>query len=138
MRAKRIPFEQQLQLIMECRSSGLTDAQWCLEHNIKPSTFYNWVKRNQQKACAVIPDATGRKARQVPTSRQDVVRIDPKQLPVDEPVCTGSPVFTPAGCLSVPEHVLEIEMAGALLRITNDVSPGLLAQTIRIIRGMPC
>lgn len=33
---------------MECRSSGLSDYQWCMEHNINPSTFYNWVKKDQK------------------------------------------------------------------------------------------
>ena len=45
MRSKRIPVEEQYRLIMECRQSGLTDHQWCVEHDIKPGTFYNWVKR---------------------------------------------------------------------------------------------
>ena len=45
MRSKRIPAEEQYRLIMECRQSGLTDRQWDVEHDIKPGTFYNWVKR---------------------------------------------------------------------------------------------
>ena len=49
MRSKRIPAEEQYRLIMECRQSGLTDHQWCVEHDIKPGTFYNWVKRLRQK-----------------------------------------------------------------------------------------
>ena len=32
MRSKRIPAEEQYRLIMECRQSGLTDHQWCVEH----------------------------------------------------------------------------------------------------------
>lgn len=28
---------------MQCRTSGLTDHQWCLENNICPSTFYKWI-----------------------------------------------------------------------------------------------
>ena len=40
MRSKRIPVEEQYRLIMECRQSGLTDHQWCVEHDIKPGTFY--------------------------------------------------------------------------------------------------
>ncbi len=43
MRSKKIPAEEQYRLIMECRQSGLTDHQWCVEHDIKPGTFYNWV-----------------------------------------------------------------------------------------------
>ena len=53
MRSKRIPTEEQYRLIMECRQSGLTDHQWCVEHDIKPGTFYNWVKRLRQKGCVI-------------------------------------------------------------------------------------
>ena len=45
---------------MECRQSGLTDHQWCVEHDIKPGTFYNWVKRLCQKVVWIYrhqPDA---------------------------------------------------------------------------------
>ena len=52
MRSKRIPVEEQYRLIMECRQSGLTDHQWCVEHDIKPGTFYNWVRRLRQKGYA--------------------------------------------------------------------------------------
>ncbi len=58
MRSKRIPAEEQYRLIMECRQSGLTDHQWCVEHNIKPGTFYNWVKRLRQKGCVDLPAST--------------------------------------------------------------------------------
>ena len=42
---KYVPMSEQIKLINECRRSGLTDADWCREHNIPPSTFYTWVKR---------------------------------------------------------------------------------------------
>ena len=58
MRSKRIPAEEQYRLIMECRQSGLTDHQWCVEHDIKPGTFYNWVKRLRQKGCMDLPAST--------------------------------------------------------------------------------
>ena len=57
MRATRIPADEQFRLIMECRASGLTDHEWCLQNDIKPGTFYNWVKRLRQKGCREIPDA---------------------------------------------------------------------------------
>ena len=46
MRSKKMPAEEQYRLI-----SGLTDHQWCVEHDIKPGTFDNWVKRLRQKGC---------------------------------------------------------------------------------------
>ena len=45
MRAPRVPVEEQYRLIMECRKSGLSDHRWCLNNDINPGTFYNWVKR---------------------------------------------------------------------------------------------
>lgn len=33
MKAKRVSREEQLKLIMECRSSGLSDYQWCDEYS---------------------------------------------------------------------------------------------------------
>ena len=73
MRSKRIPTEEQYRLIMECRQSGLTDHQWCVEHDIKPGTFYNWVKRLRQKGCVDLPASTGR-TYCAPES-QEVVRV---------------------------------------------------------------
>lgn len=73
MRANRIPADEQYRLIMECRASGLTDHELCLQHDIKPETFYNWVKRLRQKCCPELSDATGRN---VP-HRQEVVKIEP-------------------------------------------------------------
>lgn len=139
MRAKPIPFDQQLQLIMECRSSGLTDYQWCQEHDINPGTFYNWVKRHRQKACSIIPGVEDRKmTHPVPSSRQEVVRIDPKQLPKELPEPFVPEQAAPLELPSASGHTLEIELDGAVLRVSNDISPGLLAQTLRILRGMPC
>ena len=40
MRAKRRTEQEQYEIIMECRQSGLSDHQWCLEHDINPGTFF--------------------------------------------------------------------------------------------------
>lgn len=57
---KRVIAGEQYKLILECRSSGLTDYQWCKDHGINPGTFYNWVKRLRKKACYDIPAPAGR------------------------------------------------------------------------------
>ena len=38
-RKNRVPMSEQLKLINQCRQSGLTDADWCRENGIAPSTF---------------------------------------------------------------------------------------------------
>ena len=47
--------EEWLQLITECRQSGLADNAWCAQNNIPLSSFYNAVTRLRKKAC-VIPE----------------------------------------------------------------------------------
>lgn len=49
----RTSAAQQLKLVMECRRSGKTDAQWCIENGIRPATFYNWVSRLRKRGCDI-------------------------------------------------------------------------------------
>ena len=68
MRSKRTTPEEQLRLITECHQSGLTDYEWCQQHNIKVSTFYAWVHRLKQSGEIDIPAV-------IPT----IVRKEPEQ-----------------------------------------------------------
>ena len=43
--------EHWLNLITQCRASGLTDRQWCIENRIPVSTFYYHVLALRKKAC---------------------------------------------------------------------------------------
>lgn len=42
---KRANLEEWSQRVAECRSSGLTAAQWCAENGIKEKTYYTWRRR---------------------------------------------------------------------------------------------
>ena len=55
MRSKRTSPQEQLRLITECHQSGLTDYEWCQQHNIKVSTFYAWVHRLKRSGEIDIP-----------------------------------------------------------------------------------
>ena len=57
MANKRLDYDKIYELVMQCRQSGLSDKQWCLDNNIAPSTFYYWIRRLQQKACYNLPEA---------------------------------------------------------------------------------
>ena len=55
MSKKRAPgrsLDEWMELVTECRQSGLTDAAWCNEHGISPSCFYNAVTRLRKKVSA--------------------------------------------------------------------------------------
>lgn len=47
--------EEWFNFLKECRSSGMSDKDWCIMHGIHPSTLYKVIKRLRQKTCN-IPD----------------------------------------------------------------------------------
>ena len=143
MRSKRTSPEEQQRLITECRQSGLTDYEWCQQHSIKVSTFYAWVHRLKQSGeidiPAVIPTVS-RKEAELP----DIVKIRiegerqiaavPKSVPASEP-----PLGSLSSVLAPPWNpVMEVIIRDVHLRVTNDVNPALLAETIRLLRDAGC
>ena len=110
MRLPRVPVEEQYRLIMECRQSGLSDHQWCLNNDINPGTFYNWVKRLRQNSCRDIPERN--------------------QLADQKDAAT--PIYF------VGTSTMELAIGNLKLCIPNGTDPMLLAQTIKILTEYAC
>lgn len=127
MRTSRFSAEDQYRLVMECRKSGLSDQQWCMNNDIKPGTFYNWVKRLREKECQDIPAAIGRTSNKL--VQQEVVRIERNQTPVMQLADTS------LGQLSTS---MELSIGNLTLKIPNGTDPMLLAQTIKILSECAC
>ena len=120
---------QQLKLVMECRRSGKTDAQWCIENGIRPATFYNWVSRLRKRGCD-IPESN-RNELELQAQHQDVVLLD---------VIPKSPtlVVNDKQSASVSSNSMFLEINGARLTIPNGADPSLLTQVILAMRGSLC
>lgn len=152
MRKPRVCRDEQLRLIQECRMSGMSDHQWCLQHDIRPGTFYNWVSRNKKRDDVYIPSPGGA-AEYWPEDRPDIVRIElnqnrsiatvqPAELSeaavvspsLSQPNSPGNSLY--ASLPSAP--VLELEMNGTKVKISNDVNPDLLVHVLEFLRGGIC
>lgn len=131
MSTPRRTANEQYQLIMECRNSGLSDYQWCTEHDINPGTFYNWVKRLRKKACFDIPPANGRDTYKA-APKQEIVKLE--VLPDIPAVMDSAPIETVQSFSSA----IEIRSGTVSVRISNDVDPRLLSQIIRCMTGNVC
>ena len=125
MRSPRVPAEEQYRLIMECRKSGLSDHQWCLNNDINPGTFYNWVSRLRKSNSVDIPDKNPVSA-YVPTD-QEVVKIEMNSLSASNAIDK-----------STDASVMELVIGNTGLRIPNGTDPMLLAKTIRILAELSC
>ena len=143
MRSKRTSPEGQHRLITECRQSGLTDYEWCQQHNIKVSTFYSWVHRLKKSGDINIPAVIPTVVRKEP-EQPDIVKIKiegEKQITTaPKPVLTLEPPAEtrPAMQTQSGYPVMEVIMSDVHLRVTNDVNPALLAETIRLLRSAGC
>ena len=145
MNNPKVSHDEQIRLIHECRTSGMSDNQWCLQHGIRPGTFYNWVSRIKKKGDVYIPDPGGA-AEYWPEAKPDIVQInlvreDTKSI--SDPQGNAkhivpSSTTQPENCITSPVPVMELELNGAKLRISNGIDPGLLLQVLQILRGTTC
>jgi len=135
MRAKSVAADEQYRLVMECRSSSLTDYQWCLEHDIKPGTFYNWVKHLRQKGYVIIPSA----ARNQNPVKQEMVEISIQKAsnPILEMEVVSEPLPGSAS-ISSEIPVIELLLLGAAVRIPQGTDADFLEQVLRTVRRTLC
>lgn len=125
--------EEWFRIINECRRSGLSDSQWCKQHDIRESTFFCAVSRLRKKAYAIpnrdkstdiLPDSL---------PKQEVIRIDiepePIQLSKPEPM-----QVMPATYLD-NSHTIEIDVHGINIRVFNSVDKELLKTVLSALGG---
>ena len=134
-RAPRRSLDDWMELVTECRQSGLTDAAWCNAHGISPSCFYNAVTRLRKKACQ-IPEPVGKASTLDLTShKQDVVQI------AIEPELSPAELFQDERSSSMyldNSHTIEVSMKDITVRISNDADPVLLTRTFRMLQEFSC
>ena len=145
MNTPKVSRDEQIRLIHECRTSGLSDNQWCLQHGIRPGTFYNWVSRIKKKGDVYIPDPGGA-AEYWPEAKPDIVQINlvregtksiADSQEIAKPIVPALP-SQPENSITSPAPVMKLELNGAKLRISNGIDPGLLLQVLQILRGAAC
>ena len=125
--------EEWFRIINECRRSGLSDSQWCKQHDIRESTFFCAVSRLRKKAYAIpnrdkstdiLPDSL---------PKQEVVRIDiepePLQLSKPEPMQVMPVTYLDNS------HTIEIDVHGINIRVFNSVDRELLKTVLSALGG---
>ena len=131
IRKTRVPMSEQLKLINQCRQSGLTDADWCRENGIAPSTFYNWVSRCRKAAADQVQEPSYGHL-ESPHPRQEVVPIE--IIPESKPEHLTTSAFKQHDLNLDNSHTIEISIKDLKIRITNETDPILLSRTLHMIR----
>ena len=125
--------EEWFRIINECRRSGLSDSQWCKQHDIRESTFFCAVSRLRKKAYAIPNRDKSIDILSDSLPKQEVVRIDiepePLQLSKPEPM-----QVMPATYLD-NSHTIEIDVHGINIRVFNSVDRELLKTVLSALGG---
>ena len=138
MSNKRVPgrsLDEWMELVNECRQSGLTDAAWCNEHGISPSCFYNAVTRLRKKACQIPDPAPKASTLDLTSHKQDVVQI------AIEPEISSAELIPNGRNSSMNldnSHTIEIEAKGLLIRMSNAIQPTLLKVLMDALKEPLC
>ena len=123
-----------MELIIQSRRSGFTDAEWCRDHEIPLSSFYNAVSRLRRKACS-IPDPSGSrhgKTLDLTAGSPDVVPVLIERRPEETPAVPGNDTYIDNS------HMVEILMGNTRIRIRNGADPLLLKAVITAVGRDSC
>ena len=132
MANKRLDYDKIYELVMQCRQSGLSDRQWCLDNNIVPSTFYYWIRKLQQRACYDLPETASRRENvPVAAARQDVVCVNIQADPAHEVKKIDTP-----GCLDAANVVLQY--GGIKIALADDFKEQTLKRVLLTLRETLC
>ena len=135
MRTKYRSREEQMHLILECRTSGLSDYQWCEQNGINKSSFYNWVNR-LRKAGYQFPDSKSKK-NSLPL-KQEVVKVEVRSTELEASSIIemqNAPISNSLTTQSDTLPAVEIQMAVTTIRFFNNTNPDLLKCTLECLGG---
>ena len=135
---KRVPersLDEWMDMVIQCRQRGLTDAAWCNKYGISPSCFYNAVTRLRKKACQIPEPAPKVNTLDLTSHKQDVVQIaiEPESSPAELIPDNGNrPMHLDNS------HTIEIEADGLLIRMSNEIKPVLLKVLMDTLKESLC
>lgn len=135
MRNRKRNLNEWMDIITECRQSGLSDAAWCESNGVSVNCFYNAVSRLRKKACE-IPESQGKTSIiDITSTKQDVVEVSiaPDVVPSKTLPCNEM-----SSRYLDNSHTIEIVADGMIIKLNNSVNPVLLEQILRSLRAPLC
>lgn len=115
--------EEWLNIIKECRTSGLCDKAWCQDHGIQPSKFYYHIRRLRAKACEITERDND------PHNTQQIQEIVPISFPEQPTEHTKTVPFQ-------MESAVRICYNGIQLDISNRAERETIANTLSVLRSL--
>ena len=137
--SRRYSDDEWLELISECRQSGMSDSDWCRTHNIYTATFYRAISRLRKKACEIPTRTTPVRV----SPCQEVVQITEIGIPGSDELCSRAesplcnpPVESNADKLSQESPIRITTKNGIDIRINNNADVSAVSAIIYALQGL--
>ena len=121
--------DEWMELIIQCRQSGLSDDRWCRDNGIPASSFYRHIRLLRQKACE-IPSSS---KIAVPL-KQEVVPVQITGLTTPEPSRINTDPVLPADKNSMQEPAIHIRLGTACIDVMNHADTALLSAAVMALK----
>lgn len=122
--------QEWIDIIKECRNSGISDKSWCELHQVHPSKFYYHVRRLRSQACE-LPEVSY-SLRQQP--RQEVIQIQlDSELPKSKPETS---TVSPNMDNSPVNPALRLNIGGCNVEIFNTAASETIYNTLAVLRRL--
>ncbi len=112
--------QEWMELIQKCRTSGLSDRNWCGKYSIPISTFYTKISKLRKKACD-IPKPP-RRASYEPQQVVALEILDGTPMTRHDPGDSCAEAHAPAVVLAIREYRIEIANHAAEEAIKNTLA----------------
>lgn len=119
--------EEWLSIIKECRTSGLPDKTWCLDHGIQPSKFYYHIRRLRAKACEITEHSQDP---HLTAQKQEVVQLSFEE-PMENSILEGTPTQQ---ATTQMQPVVRMHFHGVQLEISNYAERETIANAISVLQ----
>ena len=142
------------QIIIDCRTSGLTSVEYMRIHGIRPSAFYYWLRQVREELLEEHPEFLHqpKPSKELAVASPEVIGA-PEQYPASENsvACATAPLQpTAAAPAAPPQDFVAVRVASPLPRdklmvscgpfrfeLTEDTPPSLLRKLAAAWRGSP-
>lgn len=114
-------MNQWIKIIKECHSSGENITSWCRNNNIKPNTYYYWLKKIRAAACKALPSIN---------TQKQIVPLDMSKL------TTSNSIDAEYVSSETYHSDIIIRFGSVVLEIRNTASPTLIENTIKVIQNV--
>ena len=116
MMARQYKLNKWTEIIRECRSSGLTIANWCKVNSVTPSNYYYWLKRVRQAACDSLPSIDQKVCNIIPIALENPITANV----IEQDYSTS----------------LRIVVSDFTLEFSNNASASLIENTLKVINNV--